>query len=84
MTLQQARAYTDIKGGLSTCPFFWGVFLNIYIYICQYIYIYIYIYINEYMYICMRVCFCLRTAFPVKQIKTSKYQVGSGNETLNS
>ncbi len=35
------------------------------------------------MNICMRVCFCLRTAFPVKQIKTSKYQVGSGNETLN-
>ncbi len=32
--------------------------------------------------ICVRVCFCLRTDFPVKQIHKSKYQVGSGNETI--
>ncbi len=36
------------------------------------------------MYIFARVCFCLLTAFPVKQIKQSKYQVVSGNETLSS
>jgi len=31
---------------------------------------------------CACVCFCLRTDFPVKQIQKSKYQVGSGNETI--
>ncbi len=70
----QARAHIDIKGGLSTCPFFprvkcpffWGVFILLYFF----------------MNICVRVCFCLCTAFPVKQIKKSKYQVGSGNETV--
>ncbi len=41
-------------------------------------------YFYEYMCICICVCFCLRTAFPVKQIQKSKYQVGSGNETLSS
>ncbi len=65
-SIEYRHVHTGIKGGLNTCPFFWGVFFN------------------EYMYICVRVCFCLCTAFPVKQIKKSKYQVGSGNETLSS
>uniref|UniRef100_A0A672QDS7 Sushi domain-containing protein n=1 Tax=Sinocyclocheilus grahami TaxID=75366 RepID=A0A672QDS7_SINGR len=66
-TCQDEETAIDIKGGLSTCPFFWGVFFFFY----------------KLIYVRWCVCFCLRTAFPVKLIKKSKYQVGSGNvETL--